>query len=131
MDTFSTLPNDWIYKICEQMDEKTLGRFIRTNARFYTVCNRILEERKANILEEKVRKFNENQEWSHRENEYSWVSLKQGKIKMLFSPVVLKNYLLIPEMKLFGSRDEIILFLKEEGFTGEEIHKLLAKSRNT
>src|SRR5438552_2679175 len=41
-----TLPSEDIQNICQQMDDKALNRFVRTNGRIYQICNKVITQRR-------------------------------------------------------------------------------------
>ena len=54
---FETLPPELIFEICENMEFKDLGRFIRTNKKYRSICEPILDRRIRGDLESFLHNF--------------------------------------------------------------------------
>lgn len=59
------LPDDKIFELCEQLNDKDLGRFISVSKKIRGVCQPLLDKRKI--------KFEEEQLFERREQLYAWI----------------------------------------------------------
>ena len=57
---FLQLPDDKIVEICENLDQVSLAKFMRTNERINNVCGFVLERRQNEHTEELIEKFAED-----------------------------------------------------------------------
>ena len=90
MDPFTNLPYDKMIEICESLDDKSLGRLVRTSNMAHQTCQMILTKRRENFVEEFVENVNDI---SDINNFYTIYNKNNVTVKLYNNPV--SNYYFI------------------------------------